>query len=168
MDTLLEERRRPAHSLPNDLDVRLKRVLVVIDDTEQTGRALDYVISHAGCRAPVDAVLLYVRPSEQRGATRGDLNSSEVWRDCEPVALRSAAHRLDHVGIVHRERIAVGDLGTAIVTCAEEESCDLIVLADTKRGPSGDPLERRAGLAVRSVLKQAANRSASIQVVIVK
>ncbi len=165
MVTVLEERRSPARSTQPNKEIRLKRVLVVVDGSEQMARVLEYVISHAVCRAPIDAVLLYIKPPEKRGGTP---NGSASKGDCGRLALSSAAHRLDHVGIVHRERVGVGDPGVAIVKCAEEERCELIVLADTERGPSGEPLERRAGLAVRSVLKQAVHNTAPIAVVIVK
>src|SRR5271166_3075278 len=111
MITVLEERRRPAHSSQPDLDVRLKRVLVVVDEAEQTGRVLDYVISHAVCRAPIDAVLLYVRPPEKRGGTPGGLASKGALHDCEPFALRSAAHRLEQqreIQIVSGGAVAAG------------------------------------------------------------
>ncbi|MFZ1882192.1 MAG: universal stress protein [Rhodoplanes sp.] len=140
-------------------------MLVVVDGSEQMARVLEYVISHAVCRAPIDAVLLYIQPPEKRGLPPGGPGSRG---DCGRLALSSAAHRLDHVGIVHRERVEVGDPGVAIVKCAEEERCDLIVLADTERSPLGEPLEWRAGLAVRSMLKQAVHKAGPIQVVIVK
>jgi nucleotide-binding universal stress UspA family protein len=140
-------------------------VLVVVDGSEQMARVLEYVISHAVCRAPIDAVLLCIQPPEKPSGTPNGLGSKG---DCGRLALNSAAHRLDHLGIVHRERVEVGDPGVAIAKCAEEERCDLIVLADTECSPSGEPLEWRAGLAVRSVLKQAAHKAGPIQVVIVK
>jgi nucleotide-binding universal stress UspA family protein len=164
MVTVLEERRRPTRSYQPNQEIRLKRVLVVVDGSEQMARVLEYVISHAVCRAPIDAVLLYIQPPEKRGTPSG----SGSRGDCGRLALSSAAHRLDHVSIVHRERVEVGDPGVAIVKCAEEERCDLIVLADTERSPSGEPLEWRAGLAVRSMLKQAVHKAGPIEVVIVK
>lgn len=165
MVTVLEEGRRPARSYQPNQEIRLKRVLVVVDGSEQMARVLEYVISHAVCRAPIDAVLLYIQPPEKRGTPPSGPGSRG---DCGRLALSSAAHRLDHVGIVHRERVEVGDPGVAIVKCAEEERCDLIVFADTERSPSGEPLEWRAGLAVRSMLKQAVHKAGPIQVVIVK
>lgn len=160
MVTALEERRRPARSYQPSQDIRLKRVLVVVDGSEKMARALEYVISHAVCRAPIDAVLLYIQPPQSRGTPRGPGSKG----DCGRLALSSAAHRLDQVGIMHRERVEVGDPGVAIVKCAEEERCDLIVLTDTGRSP----LEWRAGLAVRSMLKQAVSKTGPIEVVIVK
>jgi nucleotide-binding universal stress UspA family protein len=165
MVTVLEERRRSARSYQPNQEIRLKRVLIVVDGSERMARVLEYVIGHAVCRAPIDAVLLCIQPPEKRSGTT---NESGSKGDCGRLALNSAAHRLDHVGIVHRERVEVGDPGVAIVKCAEEERCDLIVLADTERDPSGEPLERRAGLAVQSVLKQAAHKVGSIEVVFVK
>lgn len=165
MATVLEERRRPARSYQPNQEIRLKRVLVVVDGSERMARVLEYVISHAVCRAPIDAVLLYIQPPQKRDGMPGGPSSTG---GCGRLALSSAAHRLDHVGIMHRERVEVGDPGVAIVKCAEEERCDLIVLADSERSPSGEPLERRAGLADRSVLKQAVCKTSPIEVVIVK
>jgi nucleotide-binding universal stress UspA family protein len=164
MVTVLEERRRPARSYQPNQEIRLRRVLVIVDGSEQMARVLEYVISHAVCRAPIDAVLLYIQPPEKRGMP-GGLGSKG---DCGRRALSNAAHRLDHFGIVHRKRVEVGTPEAAIVKCAEEERCDLVVLADTGRSPSEEALEWRTGLAVRSMLKQAVYKNGPIEVVIVK
>jgi nucleotide-binding universal stress UspA family protein len=165
MVTVLEERRRPARSYQPNQEIRLKRVLVVVDGFERMARVLEYVISHAVSRGPIDAVLLYVQPPAKRGGTPSGPGYSG---DSGRLALNSAAHRLDHVGIVNRERVEIGDRGAAIVKCAEEERCDLIVLADTGRSLLGELPEWKAGLAVRSMLKQAVHQTGPIEVVIVK
>lgn len=154
-------------------EVRLKRLLVVVGKPEQTARVLDYVVSHAASGAAIDAVLLCVEPESQRSqilpyaASDDKLDCGRSARDGGRGVLRSAADRLDRVGIVHRELVEIGNVGAAIVRCAKKEQCDLVVLANPDSDISTETLGQKAELAVRSILRQAAHQVVPLQVAIV-
>ena len=157
--TRLGRRDHHARSASSQLDseTRLKRLLVVIDGSETIARVLEYV-TNCAYGAQINAVLLYVDSEPNRNGAaadamsdrEGDLGGSPD--DCRRRALRSAADRLGLAGIVHRERIEIGDPGMIIVKCAAEEQCDLIVLADPDGVTAALSIER-TGPAIRSVLK---------------
>ena len=63
---------------------------------------------------------------------------------------RLFVHHLDAASIAHKRRIELGHPAETIVRCAEEEHCDLIVLAEPKPGAVREWLMRNAGIAVAS------------------
>ena len=172
MAAVLEKEPVLEASLPKEVELRLKRLLVIVDGSAQTSRVLDYVIRHAVTGAPVEAILLCIQPAPQgpgivpHPAAGSELDLPEPVGPCAKRIIRSAARRLAHLGIVHRERVETGDPAATIVRCAAEEQCDLIVLAEPEPGPA-DRLARRVGVATDSLFQRVA-REAAMPVVIAK
>ena len=62
-----------------------------------------------------------------------------------------AARHLDSAGIPHKDRIELGELGEITLRCAREADCDLIVLAEPRRGAVRTWLIRALRLSVGSI-----------------
>jgi hypothetical protein len=79
----------------------------------------------------------------------------------------AAARRFDQAGITHQDRIEVGDPVQSILRVAEEEACDVVLLADPPAGALRGWLPHATGLSVCTVASEVA-RLAAVPVVIVK
>lgn len=171
MAAVLEKEPVLEATLPQEVELRLKRLLVIVDGSAQTGSVLDYVIRHAVTGAPVEAILLYVQPASPGNvvvpppAAGSGLDHPERVEQCAKRIIRRAARRLAHLGIVHRERIETGDPAATIVRCADEEQCDLIVLAEPEPSSVAELLARQIGVSTSSLLQRVV-REAAMPVVI--
>ena len=66
-------------------------------------------------------------------------------------AVTSAARHLEAANIAHKDRIELGDPAETIVRCADEEKCDLIVLAESRPSAVRQWLMRTTGAVIHSV-----------------
>ena len=82
-------------------------------------------------------------------------------------AVSAAARRLDRAGIVHQDRLEVGDPARTILRVADEEACDLVLVADAPAGAFRRRLPAAIGLAVATVASRV-TQLASVPVVVVK
>jgi nucleotide-binding universal stress UspA family protein len=149
------------------------RVLAVIDGSERTGRIIELAIGLAPEGRGIEAILLGVIPDPPDGRLRGygSFKAKEVHARLKETigerAVAAAARRLDQAGIVHHDRIEVGDPAGTILRVAGEEACDLVLLGDAPAGALGRWLAGLIGLSLRTVASEVARRSA-IAVVVVK
>jgi nucleotide-binding universal stress UspA family protein len=146
----------------------LKRILAVIDDTGRTSRVLDYVIGYAASVGPVEAVVLDVHP-EPIIAPRfpqAMIQTPSIGELTKRVA-KSASRRLNHLGIVHKTRVEIGDPALTIIRCAKEEVCDMIVINDPNPGVAAGKLAREMANSEGSVSQRVAHL-AEVPVVIAK
>jgi nucleotide-binding universal stress UspA family protein len=133
------------------------RILAVVDLLDRTDRVIDYLLLLRSMQAPIEVIVLNIQPEPLTGRLRGYGSfKQQVIRERlindlgRPVVMR-AGHKLDSAGIVHRDRIEVGDPAQTILQVAREEKCDQIVLAETRPGPIRRWLMRVAGVAIGSV-----------------
>lgn len=148
------------------------RALVVIDGSARMGRVVDYAMTLAQSRRPVELVLLGIvsEPYNRRLRGCGTLKHNEVHArlmdDVGRRAVGAAARRVDQAGLAHRDRIEVGDPVETIVNVASEEGCDLIVVADAPAAAIARWLPA-IGLALATVATQLI-QAISVPVVVVK
>lgn len=146
----------------------LKCILAVIDGTERTSRVLDYVIGYAASVGPVEAVVLDVHPESMiaPNLSQGMVQTPSMGELTKRVA-KSASRRLNHLGIVHKTRVEIGDPASTIIRCAREEACDMIVINDPNPGIAAGKLAREMGDSEGSVSQRVAHL-AQVPVVIAK
>ena len=111
-------------------------MLAVVDGTECAGRVTKCLLDLQTRNDAIEVVLLNVQPKPEVGRLRGygSFRRTEIddrlINDLGKRVVTSAARHLDAAGIVHKDRIELGDPAETIVRCADEEKCDLIVLAE--------------------------------------
>ena len=124
-------------------------MLAVVDGTESSGRVTKYLLDLHARDGAFEVVLLNVQPKPEVGRLRGygSFRRAEIddrlINDLGKRVVTSAARHLDAVSIAHKDRIELGDTAETIVRCADEEKCDLIVLAEPKPGVVRQWLMRR-------------------------
>lgn len=133
------------------------RVLAVVDGTECAGRVTKCLLNLQTRNDAIEVVLLNVQPKPEVGRLRGygsfrrtEINDRLI-NDLGKRVVTSAARHLDAASIAHKDRIELGGAAEAVVRCADEERCDLIVLAESKPGIVRQWLMRTTGIATHSV-----------------
>ena len=138
-------------------DARPLRVLAVVDGSEAAGLVtkclLDFDARHHG----IEVVLLNVQPEPQEWRMRGygwfhrEEVRDRLVNDLGRRVVTSAARHLDGAGIIHKDRVELGEPVATILRCAAEEKCDMVVLAEPAPDRVRRLLMRKCGLAVQSV-----------------
>jgi nucleotide-binding universal stress UspA family protein len=148
------------------------KVLAVIDGSERTGRVLDYLSGLDRRGAKLETLLLNVQPEPEDGRLRGygsfkkEVIHDRLINDLGKRVVSSAGRRLDQAGILHKERIELGDAAKTILRVAREERCDVILLGEARPGVVRRWLAA-IGVAVGSIGSQVV-QLADIPVVVVK
>jgi nucleotide-binding universal stress UspA family protein len=133
------------------------RVLAVIDGSESSGRVTKYLLDLHARDGALDVVLLNVQPAPVVGRLRGYGSfrrgqiEDRLINDLGKRIVASAARHLDAASIAHKDRIELGDPPDTIVRCAEEEKCNLIVLAESRPNAVHRWLMRTTGAVISSV-----------------
>jgi nucleotide-binding universal stress UspA family protein len=133
------------------------RVLAVVDRTECAGRVTKYLLDLKTWNDAIEVILLNVQPQPEVGRLRGygSFQRTEIddrlLNDLGKRVVTSAARHLDAASIAHKDRIELGDLAKTIVKCADEEKCDLIVLAEPKPNIVRQWLMGTTGCVIHSV-----------------
>ena len=141
-----------AHARP----AAMLRVLAVVDGSECTGRVMKCLIGLCvGC-GPIEVVLLNVQPKPQDWRLRGygwfqrEATHDRLINDLGKRVIASAARHLDGSRVAHKDRIELGEPGETILRCAQEEDCDVIVLAEPRPGAVRSWLMRNLRLSIGS------------------
>ena len=148
-------------------------MLTVIDGSERTGRVLELVLNLARKGLPIEAVILSVtsEPSDGRLRGYGSFKRKEIHARLKDLmgarAVAAAARRFDQAGIIHKDRVEVGDPAETILRVAEEEACDIVLVGDAPAGRLRSWLPKVTGLLLTSVPSEVAQLGA-LPVVIVK
>jgi nucleotide-binding universal stress UspA family protein len=113
----------------------MHKVLLPVDGSGQSSRALDFFLTHIRRIGPVEAVLLNVHPaSETRAlAMHRDVVLADLRRSAEDV-LAEPRRRLDAAGIPYKQRLELGDIAQIIVKVAREEGCEQIIMGTRGQG----------------------------------
>jgi nucleotide-binding universal stress UspA family protein len=149
------------------------RVLAVLDGTERTNRVLDFVLNLPRNGRGVDAILLGLvsEPPDGRLRGYGSFKRSQIHARLKDLmgerAVTAAGRRFDQAGILHQDRIEVGDPAETILRVAEEEACDLVLLGEAPAGALRRWLPKLTGLSITTVANEVVQLS-SIPVVVVK
>jgi nucleotide-binding universal stress UspA family protein len=133
------------------------RVLAVIDGSESSGRVTKYLLDLHAREVAFEVVLLNPQPEPEIGRLRGygSFRRAEIddrlINDLGRRVITSAARHLDAASIPHKDRVELGNPASTIVRCADEEKCDLIVLAEPRLGFVARWLMRTTGFVIQSV-----------------
>lgn len=148
------------------------KVLAVIDGSERTGRAVDYVRGLKGLGHGLQVVVLGVVPEPATGRLRGygSFKQAEVHDRLKDTmrqrAVSAVARRLDQEKIAHVDRVEVGDPVATILRVTAEEGANLILLGASPPGIV-ERLLTAVGLSVATVAGQVV-QLATVPVVVVK
>ena len=128
------------------------RVLVAVDGSLPSGRALEHVIDLSRAGALVDIHLLNVQIPVESGHVRMFVTPEEIdgWYRDEGIAeLEPSRIALDAAGVLYTQHIAVGHLVETICRYAAEQDFDLLVMGSRGRSGLGSAL---MGSVARGVL----------------
>lgn len=119
------------HDAARKMEHIMARILVPLDGSPASGRAVKHVVSLLDGRAENDVHLLHVQPplvaqdvpDISRPGLSGRLGSEDVDR-----AFGTATCELEHAGIRHTAHTARGDPAQEIAFYADIHGCDHIVM----------------------------------------
>lgn len=114
------------------------RVLMPVDGSEPSLRAVDHLIKNVGWYKEIDLHLLNVQHPMPYGnrvvSVIGHDKVNEYHREEGMVALKRAMEKLDAAGISYHYHIGVGDAAETIVEYAREKACDRIYMGTRGMG----------------------------------
>lgn len=117
----------------------MPRLLVPVDGSENSLRAIDYVLKNLQAfKEGVELHLLNVQHQIPYGSrvisAVGHDKVAQYHHDEGIAALQGARARLDTVGVKYEFHIGVGEPGEIIARYAEEKACDEIVMGTRGMG----------------------------------
>ncbi len=152
---------------------RPAKLLVVVDGSERAGRVIEYALGLVPNGKQREIVLLGVvrQPDDARlrgyGSFKRDQINAHLKETLGRRSISAAARRFDQAGVAHKDRIEVGDPVETILRVANEEGCDLILVADAPAGTVQRWLPKAVGLSLATIAGQVAQQ-AVVPVVVVK
>ena len=115
------------------------RILVPIDGSENSLRALRHVVSHHGQGSgAIELHLLNVQAPVASGGVKRFISQKQLndyHRDEGLIALKEARAIVDSAALPSHYHIAVGEIASAIVSYATEKGCQQIAMG--RHGPGG-------------------------------
>jgi nucleotide-binding universal stress UspA family protein len=168
-------RRQPSRASSHDVKPgeQPRRILAAVDGSESTNAVTDYLVALADGGAAMEVVVLNVQAQPENWRLRGygsfkqDEIRDRLINDLGRPIVRGVGRKLSKAGISHRERVEIGIPAEAIIRCAEEEHCDLVIVGDPRPGVFGRWLARAAGISFGSVAASVV-QLAGTSVVVVK
>lgn len=152
---------------------RPAKLLVVVDGSERAGRVIEYALGLVPNGKQREIVLLgVVRQSDNArlrgyGSFKRDQINAHLKDALGRRSMSAAGRRFDLADVAHKDRIEVGDPVETILRVANEEGCDLILVADAPAGAVKRWLPKAIGLLVATVAGQVAQQ-AVVPVVVVR
>jgi nucleotide-binding universal stress UspA family protein len=152
---------------------RPAKLLVVVDGSERAGRVIEYALGLTPNGKQREIVLLGIvrQPDDARlrgyGSFKRDQINAHLKGALGRRSMSAAARRFDQAGVAHKDRIEVGDPVKTILRVANEEGCDLILVADAPAGAVQRWLPKAVGLSLATIAGQVAQQ-AVVPVVVVK
>lgn len=115
------------------------KVLLPVDGSESSSRAVDYVIQHMeALKGGIDVHVLNVQHHIAYGSWVGSFVSQDAIKEYQTeqglAALRPARERLDAAGVKYQHHIGVGNEGDVIARYAREKGCDLVCMGTRGMG----------------------------------
>lgn len=116
----------------------MKKVLVPVNGSFRTARAITYLIELAESDRQFEVVVMNVQPKPKLWQTRGIATNTilERLRMLGEVATSHSVEKLSAAGMAHKCRLEISDSELdAIARCTHEEGCDHIVMAGEELHP---------------------------------
>jgi len=112
------------------------KILLAVDGSDYTRRALDYVVAHEWLRTAQQLTVFTVVPPlpHRAAALAGADITHRYYEDDAQLALRPARERLKAAGIEARCEWVLGHAGDAIARKADKEAFDLVVMGSDGHG----------------------------------
>ena len=110
----------------------MRKLLVPFDGSDNAMRALEYAIRLAKEYGPMELAIVYAQePPLIYGEVAIYLpeeKAREFQRQHGEAILRPAVEKVRQAGLAFTSHTLVGDVAESIVSCAENQSCDAIVM----------------------------------------
>ena len=116
------------------------RVLLPVDGSESSARAVQMVASSYPRLAPIEVRLLYVQVDDAVPSTMLDERTRDDAPETGNRALESAAALLMRAGVPCRSDVRNGYVPSVIAQCAKSMNCDGIVMGTRGMGSSDEVL----------------------------
>ena len=140
----------------------MKKVLVPVDGSVRTARAITYLLELTEHGDRPEVVVMNVQPKPKLRETRGIATKAifERLRMLGEVATSHSLERLAAAGIAHKCRHELADDEIeAIARCAREEGCDHIVMAGEEHHPFIEHMKLLGLWPVRSAAARVVDRT---------
>jgi len=113
----------------------MHKILLPFDGSDQSRRAIDFLVTRVKGIGPVEVVLLNVQatPEFRALALHRDVILGEL-REAGEAMLAEPRGRLAAAGIPCEERLEFGDVAQSIVKVAREKGCEQIIMGTHGRG----------------------------------
>jgi nucleotide-binding universal stress UspA family protein len=115
----------------------MKKVLIPVDGSETSLRAIRHLIEMARCREPVEVLLLNVEEAQDGWEVRRFLTDEEIAKIQQGEGqdqLRAARELMDAAGVPYRAQVAIGPVAETIAEFAKDQGCNHIVMGARGRG----------------------------------
>ena len=115
-------------------------VLVPVDGSENSMRAVEAACRQLAYRQPVTVHLLNVQPPNHSGVVKQYLSQDLIDKFHEAegeTALQSARARLDNAQIAYTSNVEVGNVAQTIARYARELHCDQVIMGTRGLGSGG-------------------------------
>ncbi|MDH2052060.1 universal stress protein [Achromobacter marplatensis] len=121
----------------------MKNVLIPVDGSANSLRAVRYMIDHIRENGPCTLHLLNVQLPIVSGTVLAFVSQDmiqEYYDDEAKTALGDAKTALDKAGVIYQEALRVGHISESIKAYATEHQCDHIVMGSRGLGAAGSLL----------------------------
>lgn len=115
----------------------MKKILIPVDGSESSQRAVRHLIEMARCWEPVAIVLLNVVEAPDSWEVRRFLTDEEIAQIQHGEGedrLRAARALLDAAGVAYDAQVAIGPVAETIADVARDTGCDNIVMGARGHG----------------------------------
>ena len=115
----------------------MKKVLIPVDGSESSLRAVRHAIEMVRCREAVEVFLLNVAEAQDSWEVRRFLTEEEIARMQQGEGedqLRAARELLDAAGVAYTAKVAIGPVPETITKFALDQGCDHIVMGARGHG----------------------------------
>jgi nucleotide-binding universal stress UspA family protein len=113
------------------------RVLLPVDGSASSNRAVEYLIKLAKSRSDVEVHLLNVQPEIMSGEISMYVSVdsiNEYLQEQGRHALEPAKKLLDNAGVAYIQHIGVGQVAETVAQYAKEKKCDAVVMGTRGMG----------------------------------
>jgi len=127
-------------------------VLIPVDGSDNSTRAVDAACRHLACEQPAMVHLLNVQPPINSGMVKDHLSQDLIdkfYQELGETALEPARARLQEAGIAYTSHVEVGDVAQTIARYVRDLNCDQVIMGT--RGLGSGAIGAISGLLMGSI-----------------